>query len=42
MNLDVKVYKGEDHPIKRLSQSEKFFYNHQIDFPLTKKRKKKI
>ena len=40
MNLDVKVYKGEDHPIKRLSQSEKFFHNHQIDFPLTKKEEK--
>ena len=38
MNFDAKVYKGENHPLKRQSQPEKFYHDYQLEFPQTNKK----
>ena len=38
MNFDVKVYKGENHPLIRETQPIEFFHDYQINFPSTNKK----
>ena len=42
MNFDNKVYKGEDQPLKRITEKSEFFHDYQIEFPLTNKTEEKI
>lgn len=42
MNFDNKVYKGEDQPLKRITEKSEFFHDYQIEFPLTNKTEENI
>jgi len=37
MDFDVKVYKGENHPIHRTTEPQEFYHDYQIDFNETNK-----
>lgn len=38
MNFDVKVFKSENHPLKRKTEPQIFYHNYQIDFNETNKK----
>ena len=42
MDYEVKVYKGENHPLIIETQPETFYHGYQIDFPPSKKTGEKI